>query len=160
MACTQCRAWVHNPARKAHHEQTTSDSTVLSGGTGRSWRRGCAHEQVAVVGFIESHVVCLAWRQGRICAGGQGEANGHLGRETDDCDSYVGGDKSGNCGMYVTWVGREKGAEEDQDLARCMCRRMEKSGTSHVQGILEGRLAFWFLLLQFLNVGDVIVWIA
>ena len=160
MACTQCRTWVHNPARKAHHEKTTSDSTVLSGGMGRRWRRRCAHEQVTVMGFIESHVVRLAWREGRICAGGQGEANSDLGRETDNCDSYVGGNKGGNSGMYVTWVGGEKGTEEDQDLARCMCRRMEESGTSHIQGVLEGRLTFWFLLLQFLNVGDVVVWIA
>ena len=99
------------------------------------------------MGFIESDVVSLAWRYCGISAGDQSKADGHLGGKTDDCDSYVGGDESGDCGMYIARVGREKGAKEDQNLAGCMCRRMKESGTSHIESILKRRLAFWFLLI-------------
>ena len=62
--------------------------------------------------------------------------------------------------MDVAWVAGEEGAEQYEDFSGCMCWSVKERCTGHIKGILEGGLAFWFLVSQFLDIGYVVIWVA
>lgn len=117
MACAKRRGGIDDSGGEAHHEEGGFDRRLVLGVIGgSSWWCGGAHEEITVVGFIENDGVGFGRRERRVGARDEGAADCDLGCKADDAAGYVGGYKSGDGAVDISWVGRNQGAVENEDL--------------------------------------------
>lgn len=123
MACAERWSGIDDTGGKAHHQEGGFDRCVWISGCSRrrGSRRGCgAHEEIAVVGFIQGDGVGLGGREVRVCTGDECAADGDLGGKANDGAGYGGGGEGGYGCVDIARVGGEEGPEEEKDFSRAV----------------------------------------
>lgn len=91
--------------------------------------------------------------------GDQLGTDGDLGSEADDPGADLISDKVGDHEVNVAWISGMEGAEDEQDFPSSVGRRMEEACPGHLERVFQAWLAAGFLLPEFVEGGDVVVWV-
>lgn len=91
MTCAKRRQRLDDTGREAHHQERGFDRRFFCfWAGGRSSRRGRGtHEEITVMGLIQSDRVCFGGVEGGVGASDESATDGNLGSQTDDCTGYV-----------------------------------------------------------------------
>lgn len=157
VAGTQGRGLLRRPSSggKPDHDEGVVGAVVLRG---RGRRGRGEHEEFLEVVFVQDDAVALD--AALVRALDDLLADGETGGESDDADADGVGHETLDGGVDVARVGGHETPVDHEDLTGAVGGDVEEGGPGHLEGVLEGGVAFALLLLPGLEGGDVVLWVA